>query len=264
MALRAIVLAIVLVSPSVASGQCNADRLFDEGRARSAAGDYTAASDLFRRSLQCAPRPATAFNLSAVLRRRGRLVESVDLLEALLHGSYGPLGAREHEQVQALLGQTRPRIATLRVEGADAVGIDVRIDGERVTIADGRATIRVDPGTHVVTASAPGRVPWEERVALIEGASETAVVRLDPAPTARTAPSPQASPALSLRAPSRAGSRPRDESGGGVLSSPWLWVGIGVAVAVGVGVALAIVLSGGTAEPYEPVLGNHETLWDMP
>ena len=48
-----------------------------------------------------------------------------------------------------------------------ASGYDVRCDGERVDRALLEKGVPVDPGTHVVTASAPGKKPWETHVVVV-------------------------------------------------------------------------------------------------
>jgi hypothetical protein len=51
-------------------------------------------------------------------------------------------------------------------EGADVMGLEILRDGVRVDRALYGVSIAVDPGTHVIIARSPGRVPWSTRVGI--------------------------------------------------------------------------------------------------
>ncbi|HEY8089026.1 MAG TPA: hypothetical protein VIF09_14300, partial [Polyangiaceae bacterium] len=147
----------------------------------------------------------------------------------------------EREQTARVhLGALAPRLAHLTVTvtaAADVEGLEVTLDGVPWRRPSwGVATI-VDPGEHVVAASAPGKVPWNRTVSLREGAGGpgdqqsvqvpplAASVAPPPAPIAPASPAPGSPPEVS-------GSR-----GSGQKT-----LGVVLGVAGGAGLATGVVL----------------------
>lgn len=178
----------IVVAVAVAPAAARADdvqdarRRFDEGKAALTTGRFAEARDHFRASLALAPKAASAFNLAVALRGTGEPVEAVTVFEVLLEGAYGELSNRQREEIDALLERTRAEVAVLTVRIAGAASAEVRIDGRRLaTLQEGEARSQsVDPGPHVVSATAPMRALAERRIDLPRGGREEVVLELAP------------------------------------------------------------------------------------
>src|SRR5205814_2100063 len=135
------------------------------------------------------------------------------------------------------------RIAKLKIQVDHPAGVkpEVKVDAENVLEAMLDFDRPTDPGTHKVTAKAPGMLPAEATVTLKDGESASASLKLDPDPNAAAvaaapAPIPGAAPGA---APGPAlASEPASATSGATVGSnkaPALVVfGIGV-VGIGVG-----------------------------
>lgn len=177
----------VAATPSV-QGQTReqtreARNLFEEAERAQEAGRYAEARDLYRRSLEVVPRPGSAFNLAVCLRGTGEILQSVQTFDALLGDEYGPLEAAQRSEVTRLRQEANAEVARLRIEASGADAIEIRVDGVRVEeISDGQTIEwRVNPGEHVVTATALQRVDVEERLTVERGG--TGGVRMVLTPT---------------------------------------------------------------------------------
>jgi hypothetical protein len=225
-------IAILLASPASAQdepevapsseAEREALRLFNEARDAFEERRYADARRSLERSLELAPRGATAMNLARVLRSLGAPVEAERVLEAILDGDYGePTGERRADAI-ALRAEVVREIARLEITIRGGAA-SVRVDGERVRSAeDGRSfEHRVDPGRHVIIAtSSDGRAADRE---IVVEPGERAAVEIDLGAVP---------PAVDEGAP----------------AWPWILAGTGLALAAGAAV-LIIVLATSDPEP---------------
>jgi hypothetical protein len=260
--------------------------LFQQARTAIQEGRFAAARDLLVRSLALAPNTGSAFNLAIALRGTGELRRAVQTFEALLAGTHGELTAAQAREATQLMAQTRAELAHLEVHVSGAAEVELRLDGERIGEAPEGGTVRteVDPGTHVLTATAPRRVPDEQRLSIEPGATLVAEVALAPTATGTlvvesTNPDAEVEivgvaqgrgavqrdlPAGEYRVGIRTGGNSEERTlrleGGALLrvaltgevdapivENPWLWAGIGVLVAgavTAIVVPLTVVLEG--------------------
>ncbi|MFK7988434.1 MAG: hypothetical protein AB8I08_20600 [Sandaracinaceae bacterium] len=256
-----------------------ARRLFTEGRAHFDASEFAEAERAFRRSLALAPRATTAFNLASVAQRIGHALAALDVVRALEAGEYGAIGTLE---VAALRSEAEASLGTVRVSvthsGERPVsGIEILVDGDRCARLEQRgvASCRVDPGDHVVRATAVDHQDGREAVVVTPGGeaavgfhlralddARPGVLTVESLPDAQIQVEGYGTGTGSLRlelAPQRYRVR---VSGGGnsqtsrvdvpagravrlyleprvtpIYESPWLWVAIGLVLAGG-GVAI--------------------------
>ena len=220
--------------------EAEARELFRTAREAFDSGDFQRARDLLRRSLELAPRRATAVNLARVLRATGEMLAAEELIESLVAGHYGPLDARDRPAMEALLAEVRRDVATLTVELRGAASGALRIDGVDVaTLAQNRRhEARLDAGPHVVTVTTDDGRVVEQRVNAQRG--EQIAVRL-------TVPS-----ALGRSDP------PGSDADGGFFSTAWPWVGL-AAIAAGA-VVLVIVLAQPEDDPTDDPTWGHAGL----
>lgn len=178
---RVLLLALLLTTlPRAAQAQDSrraARALFQEGVVALNESRFARARDLFRRSLALFPNAGTAFNLAVAHARTGHFVEASDLYGALLDEAHGSLRAEQRREVARLRREADANVAHLALEVPDAPdGLIVRVDGERVLVGP----LRLDPGEHVVVASAPRFETLERTLVLEPGATRELALGLIP------------------------------------------------------------------------------------
>lgn len=239
---------LVSLASTARADEAAARRLFEEAAAALQEGRFVVARDLLRRSLDEHAAAPTAFNLAVALRGTGETVEAVDLFEALLDGRYGRLDGARRTEVQSLLRETRADVATIRIEIAGPPSANARVDGEPVAPdRRGALTRRVDAGRHLVTATAEGWEPAEERIEIARGAETTVTLTLT-----RRASAPLADRASPATAP------PRDSST--LLDSPWFWLATGAAIVAAITIGILLSTDTTSDPTRDPVFGIIETL----
>ena len=138
-----------------------AQSLFDDGRAKMQAGDFAAACPKLAESYRLDPAPGTFLNLGLCHESEGRLATAyAELSEALSRAirdgrSDRQKTAREH------LAAIAPRLSKLKLSvGASAPpDLKVEVDGIVLARAAWDVAVPMDPGQHVLVASASGRLP---------------------------------------------------------------------------------------------------------
>jgi hypothetical protein len=231
-----------------------AQTLFDEAKGLMAEGNYPAACAKLSESYRLDPRSGTQINLAACHEKEGRLATSwVGFREALARATAERRPDRKRlaeERLRAL----EPRLPKLRIDAAEGVSdladLTIQVDGAQLGAAILGSANPLDPGTHRVTASAPGRQSFEATVELKEGALSTLVIDLPVAPAteppgpaeppapAVSLPSTRAEPAQGVPSPSR---RPVEAAEGRMQRIVgWSMLGAGSASLAAGTVALAV------------------------
>ncbi|MEB2312015.1 MAG: hypothetical protein OZ928_09200 [Polyangiaceae bacterium] len=170
--------------------------LFTAASQHERAGDYASAADELRRALAIKETPGLRYHLAYALERQGRLAEALAEYEragALIRG-----GAAAPD-VEALLAPAQEalarRVPTLELRLSPA-GAELRVtlDGAPLAPAELAAPLRLDPGEHLVEATAPGYRRVARRVTLAEGDARSETLELARAPAALK-PAPAGAPA---------------------------------------------------------------------
>lgn len=153
-----------------------ARELFARGRELAQQRRFDEAAEAFARSLELAPRASTMFNLGACLYAVGRLVRATEVLEGYVASADPATDAAGVADATRMLNEARRSVAelTLEVRPPDAV---VTVDGVPV---DGGAvrTRLVDPGAHVVSATAEGHAPMALEITVERGGSTRRALHL--------------------------------------------------------------------------------------
>jgi hypothetical protein len=144
--------------------------LFSEARALVAAGKHADACPKFEESLRLNRGIGTQFNLADCLEQTGRTASAWGhFLEVAASARAAGQGEREtvaRDRAAAL----EPKLARLVIQvEAPLPGLDVRRDGVVIGSASYRTPTPVDPGRHVVEATAPGRQRWSSEVVVPTG-----------------------------------------------------------------------------------------------
>jgi hypothetical protein len=242
---RATLLLLVACSvPQLAHAQSGtktavAEALYRQARDLMAAGNLDEACPKFAESQRLDPATGTLLNLAACHERQGKLAT------AWLEYSDVIVGARRdgrQDRVDyateraAALEPKLSRLTLVLAPEADDPSLVLELDGAGL----GRAAIGVptpvDPGKHVVRASAPGKKAWEQEVTIgAEADQQTLTIpKLEDAPVEAAPPAAHPASVMTTPTPSaptgdELGTRPLPQS---------VYLAGGVTLALGVGTAV--------------------------
>lgn len=205
--------------------------LFDEGRALVDRGDFEAACPKFAESQRIDPGLGTMLWLADCYENNGKTASAWGAFMAA--AGTAALRHDEREKVaRERAARLEPKLLRLRiaVPSRPPLGLTIRRDGVVLGSAEWDVAVPVDPGTHVVTATAPGCSPWSTslRVGAEDSLATVAIPALEPTPS--TAPTAEAAPP----APAAPEPKTTSKSEGNFQRS----AGIGI---VGAGVAALLV-----------------------
>jgi hypothetical protein len=185
--LAAIALTLAAVSPAAAADPTEQDKalataLFDEGKKLLVAGKVSEACRKLEESRRLDPLPGTILNLAACHEQEGKMASALaELREARA------LAERDHRQDRVAFAEEHmraiePRISSLILvvsREADAPELALVRDGTAIGRAAWGTKIPVDPGAHVIEASAPGKKAWKIEV-LVKPDGDVETVNISP------------------------------------------------------------------------------------
>jgi serine/threonine-protein kinase len=168
LAAAALVAAVCLASGPVraqsASDQATAEALFKQARELMTAGRYAEACPKLAESQRLDPSAGTLLNLATCYERNGQLASAWVTYKEAATAAQRANEPDRAKLARSKVGELEPKLATLTITlaaGADLPDLVVKRDGEAVGRPAWGAPIPVDPGTHVVEATAAGRKPWK-------------------------------------------------------------------------------------------------------
>jgi hypothetical protein len=222
-----------------------AEALFKSARALVEAGDYAAGCPKFEASLALNPSASTLLNIAKCHEHDGKIATAwsdYNRARVLNHETRGAERQQALEAVAAAgIAAIEPRLPKLRIVVDPApAGLKLARDGGELPAAALGEALPADPGTHQVTAIAPGYRAEQRSVVLVEGKTAVAEIALAKLP-----------PGESGLAPGDAGATPPAPVGpakdagakGGVPAWAWGAGGAGVVLAAVGAVFLADDLS---------------------
>jgi hypothetical protein len=217
--------------------------LFAEGRKLAGAGDYAAACEKFEASYRLDPGIGTNFNLADCEEHLGRTASAWRrfLAVAAATKAAGQLDREHVARTRALALEARLSSMVVEVP-APPPHVVVRRDGVELPPSLWGVIVPLDPGEHLLEASAPGHRPWSAKVAVSTS--------LDPVSVAVPALEPLPAVPGIVEAPTRAVDVPAAETAGrSRIPRSAVWLGsVGVAsLAVGAAFAVKMVMEDNTA-----------------
>jgi hypothetical protein len=225
-----------------AADKAGAEELLSEGLKRVEVQDYPGACSRFEESLKLYASINTEYHLADCYEHVGKLASAwVDFLEV------AEKAQAARETAKATKARERSHLIEMKVSRLTLVIAEPTMPGLKITRDDvdvGRAQWGVsmpsDSGEHVVTASAPGRLPVTLRVTVGENGSAVtlAVPKLGEASAAPSPPVAAPSALPPTLPPEAPPASPAAASKGGHLAA-WVVGGAGVA-AIGTGVAMVL------------------------
>jgi len=155
-----------------------AEQLFNQARDLAKANQWAEACPKFEASLRYDPVLGTRLNLATCYEHIGKLAsawglyrESIELAKKA-----GDVKRADYAQKQATALEPRlPKLA-ISAPAAPPAGFIVKRDDTTIDAGGLGVALYVDPGTHTITASAPGFEPFALTVTLVEGKTETLAI----------------------------------------------------------------------------------------
>ena len=259
--------AVSSLTPAV-QAQSDEDRatareLGQQGFAALDGKDYKVAEDRLRRADKLVHAPTLLLGLARALAGQHKFVEAQETYQRIIREGVPPgapeafknaleAARSEVSAVAPLLGGVT--IVVTAAGGGTVPNLKVSIDGTPVNAASLGVRRLIDPGPHVINVTADGYRPAEARIAVAEGGTADAPVKLEKDPN-WVAPTTAPTASVGTPAPTDTGAVPPvptaggEEQGGGIPSYvPWIGFGVGAAGLILGGVTGAI------------ALGDHSTL----
>jgi hypothetical protein len=173
-----------LAQPSAADRD-TARELMKRGDERFAAKDFAAALKAYQSAHAIMQVPTTGLAVAKALTEQGQLVEARDTLLQIARlpkdSNETTALAKAREEAAALALSLADRIPSvvITLDGA-ADGVEVQVDGEAIPPAALGAPRKVNPGTHVITASSGGHLVASKTLSSKEGARDQVALKLTP------------------------------------------------------------------------------------
>lgn len=192
---------MVLVSPArgqpsddlAAGRQLFAEALDDEEHHR-----FAQALEKYKRVLRIRDTVAIRYRMGSTLEGLGKIGQAVDAYASAVQlGTASGTDADIVRVSRARIEVLRPKMAHLglRYRSDSWTDTEIRVDDEPVA-PDALADVGVDPGTHVITATATGARPFRAQVTLSEGGRAEIPIALEPVPAPTPTPAtPEPPPA---------------------------------------------------------------------
>ena len=248
-----LLLAVALSSRAAASDPL-AESLFQEGLSLLRDGETDAACMKLAASFERESKSGTLISLAFCHERQGRTATAwAEYKEAaVLAGNEGR--DEYNNKATALAATLEPKLSKIQIKAPDlhsGVELEVRLDDVLVLTGTFGTALAIDPGEHVVTASAKGYDSWSTtvtvgRVADTQVVEVPALVRAAEAVLPPAPPSSQTAPAPA-RSPAPTGADGADSSGLRDLTVAGLVVGAVGLATLGVGLGLGAVVLGDKA-----------------
>lgn len=187
----ALVVAARIASADATSQQ--ADRIFDEGKRLFERGDFALACGRFEASLALQPGIGARLWLADCYENLGRNASAQRQFRLAEDEARNTSDKRESIAARRA-EQLEPRVIKISVHiESPKDNQRVEVDGAPLKASDPESPIKIDPGRHLVTATAPGYVSWQltfdadapERVATVIVPELAPVVRASPQESAQ-------------------------------------------------------------------------------
>lgn len=153
-----------------------AQALFDEGRRLMEAKRYGEACPKLAESQRLDPGGGTLLNLAICHEKDGKLATAKnDFDEALALAIKD--GRKDRQTIarerMTAIDASIPRMTVMVAPSSDVDGLEVKLDGLVLRRAAWGVATPVDPGSHLVEATATGRAPWSSSVTLYAAQKRT-------------------------------------------------------------------------------------------
>jgi len=160
--------------------QAEASARFEEAMKLMHQRKFERACTLLEESLALAADMTTAFRLAECYDELGKAGPAWHYYREVAEAAEGAGLAERRDHARKLADRLTPKLARLRIVVPDDAqkleGLTIAIDGRVTSVWN--EEVRVDPGTHEITASAPDHHPWSQTVELVSR-KDTAEVKVE-------------------------------------------------------------------------------------
>ncbi|MFO0587267.1 MAG: hypothetical protein U0441_07005 [Polyangiaceae bacterium] len=246
LALSLLLSGALLTPGALAQGsKAAAESLFQAAKQLMVDKKYAEACPKLVESQRLDPSPGTQLNLARCYEGLGKTASAWAEYKGAAVLAH-QLGQKEREDgARDLANQLEPKLSKLTIQAAATPGLVVKSDGVEIGAASFGIAISVDPGEHVIEASAPGYETWTGKVVIgpnadSKTASVPALVKKPEAPatTATATATAAVTAAPTVNPTGAATSEPVPPQGSSTLRTvSYVLMGAGV-VGLGVGAAM--------------------------
>jgi hypothetical protein len=212
------------------SGKAVAEALFRDAKQLMEAGDVATACPKFAESLNLDRTLGTLLYLGACHEQQGRTASAWSEFSSALTWAQRSGQADRVAFAQKHVDALEPRLAYIVITAPAIPSLQLRVDDALLNSAAIGTPLPVDPGSHLIEASAPNMQSWQEKVTVPSepGKTPVEVPPLVPAPVATTAP---VTPTTGTT-PATPTAPPADNDGGrrAILWTSVAFTGVGVVV----------------------------------
>lgn len=157
-----------------------AEALFNEARALVVRGDYEHACPKLEESQRLDAGMGTLFNLADCWEHTGKTASAWAAFREVAASAKAAGQTARETDARARAAVLEPKLVTIVVDVSPAASGSTSLVVKRDEITLGRAqwgsAIPIDPGKHVIVASAEGKRPWQTEVVVAEGARPVKVI----------------------------------------------------------------------------------------
>jgi len=250
-----------LLAPAIAAAQpgrdpAAAEALFKKGVEALEKDDWASACPSFEASVKLDPSVGAQLNVARCAEHDGKLARAwAEYQRAKVLNQETP-GAKRKREVDAFvddaLSKLEPRLPKITIRLASKpAGVRVERDGVELPLTSLELALPVDPGTHVMVATAPGHEELRQTFDIAEGARKEIVLELVPKGEIGPVPAPSPEPTVPPAPSPTPAPEKRDEGGVDLVV---LGASIGAVGAASLAVAA---ITGGLAS------SDHATLEDL-
>jgi len=152
-----------------------AEQLFNQARDLAKANKWAEACPKFEASLRYDPVLGTRLNLATCYEHIGKLASAWGLYRESIELAKKAGDTKRADYAQKQATALEPRLPKLAISAPanPPAGLIVKRDDTAIDAGGLGVALYVDPGTHQITASAPGFEPFTITVTLVEGKTET-------------------------------------------------------------------------------------------
>jgi serine/threonine-protein kinase len=167
--LAAVLLESRTVAASTAADQAAAESLFTEAKRLADAGDFQDACPKFAESNRLDPGAGTLLNLGDCYERIGKLASAWGAFKEAQTTARSAGDANRQSEAARRAAALEARLSQLTVQVSPAArvpGLEVRRDGALLGEGQWGSPVPIDPGDHVLEATAPSHRPWSTHVVI--------------------------------------------------------------------------------------------------
>jgi hypothetical protein len=179
----ALVVAFVAIAAPARAQQSEADKLFDEGAALMKQQKYADACPKFEQSNKLDPQVGGLLWLADCYEKNGQTASAYKTYKDAQKMAIERKDKQQRDKVaQKHIGQLEGHLTKLTIlapQEGKPEGLEVMRDGEKLGVSDLGLAVPLDPGMHVVSATAPKFKAWEKKLE-VSGDGNTVTVTVGP------------------------------------------------------------------------------------